>query len=503
MSEKIATASSSTAARRIFQIVPGGASGGCGTKGGSGKSGCGSAAGQSDLPNNLWDRIKDHPCYSEEAHHHFARMHVAVAPACNIQCNYCNHKYDCSNESRPGVVSEKITPEQAARKVLAVIARVPQLSVVGIAGPGDALANAEKTFRTFDLIQKSVPDIKLCLSTNGLALPEYVDTIRNFNIDHVTITINMVDPEIGARIYPWIFYRNQRWTGLDAAKILTERQMEGLEALTFAGVLVKVNSVMIPGVNNDHLREVNKAVKARGAFLHNIMPLLSDPAHGTHYGLTGQRGPTSAELKALQDACEGDMNLLRHCRQCRADAVGLLGKDLFADFTLDKLEVEPEYSPDTRRIYREFVEKEQADQRAARTQELKKLAGVWSDLKIQVAVTTKGSGRINEHFGHANEFQIYEVSTSGAKFVGHRKIEHYCMGGNEEVKVMPAILEALQGCVAVLVAKIGHCPRSDLEAAGIEAVSDYAHEYIETSALRYFERYLARMERTNPVQVAA
>ncbi|TIT53976.1 MAG: nitrogenase cofactor biosynthesis protein NifB, partial [Mesorhizobium sp.] len=30
----------------------------------------------------IWERIKDHPCFSEEAHHYFARMHVAVAPAC-------------------------------------------------------------------------------------------------------------------------------------------------------------------------------------------------------------------------------------------------------------------------------------------------------------------------------------------------------------------------------------------------------------------------------------
>ena len=42
-------------------------------------------------------------------------MHVAVAPACNIQCNYCNRKYDCANESRPGVVSERLTPEAAVR----------------------------------------------------------------------------------------------------------------------------------------------------------------------------------------------------------------------------------------------------------------------------------------------------------------------------------------------------------------------------------------------------
>ena len=72
-----------------------------------------------------------------EAHHYFARTHAAVAPACNIQCNYCNRKYDCANESRPGVVSETLTPEEAFRKVIAVANEVPQLSVLGIAGPGD------------------------------------------------------------------------------------------------------------------------------------------------------------------------------------------------------------------------------------------------------------------------------------------------------------------------------------------------------------------------------
>ncbi len=49
------------------------------------------------------EKIQQHPCYSKEAHQ-YARMHLPVAPACNIQCNYCNRKYDCSNESRPGVV---------------------------------------------------------------------------------------------------------------------------------------------------------------------------------------------------------------------------------------------------------------------------------------------------------------------------------------------------------------------------------------------------------------
>ncbi len=483
----------------IFEHKP---VGGCGATGGAGKSSCGSAAGKGDLPPEVWEKVKNHPCYSEQAHHHFARMHVAVAPACNIQCHYCNRKYDCSNESRPGVVSEKLTPELAAKKVLAVAAEIPQLTVVGIAGPGDALANPEKTFKTFQLIQSSAPDIRLCLSTNGLALPDYVQTIQDFNVDHVTITINMTDPEVGERIYPWIFYKHKRWTGRDAAKILAERQMEGLEMLTAKGILVKVNSVMIPGVNDDHLVAVNQAVKSRGAFLHNIMPLISEPEHGTHYGLTGQRGPSAQELKALQDKCEGDMNLMRHCRQCRADAVGLLGEDRSQEFTTDKVAaMEVNYDADARKAYQAFVEKEREDQQAAMQAELAGLAEEAGHANVLVAVATKGSGRINEHFGHAGEFQVFELTAAGAKFVGHRRVDHYCQGGYGEEETLETVISAINDCAAVFVAKIGLCPKKDLEQAGIEAVEEYAHQYIEQSLVAWFKGYLARLRSGEAVAV--
>ncbi len=442
----------------------------------------------------VWEKVKNHPCYSEQAHHHFARMHIAVAPACNIQCNYCNRKYDCANESRPGVVSEKLTPELAAKKVLAVAAEIPQLSVVGIAGPGDALANPAKTFKTFELIQKSAPDIKLCLSTNGLALPDFVQTISDFNIDHVTVTINMLDPEIGEQIYPWIFYNHKRWKGRDAAKILSERQLLGLEMLTAKGILVKVNSVLIPGVNDQHLGEVNKAVKERGAFLHNIMPLISDAAHGTHYGLTGQRGPSPQELKAVQDQCEGGANLMRHCRQCRADAVGLLGEDRGAEFSTDKIAaMDVSYDPQPHQAYLEYVEKERSDSSAARDAELAALNAQHSttDVPKLVAVATKGGGRINQHFGHAGEFQIYEVSAAGAKYVGQRRVEHYCQGGYGEEEVLEGVISMIQDCAAVFVAKVGLCPKKDLAAAGIEPVEEYAFEYTETSLLAWFRRQSA------------
>jgi nitrogen fixation protein NifB len=151
--------------------------------------------------------------------------------------------------------------------------------------------------------------------------------------------------------------------------------MQGLEMLTARGILTKINSVMIPGINDQHLVEVNRAVKSRGAFLHNIMPLISAPEHGTVFGLNGQRGPTAQELKALQDACEGEMNMMRHCRQCRADAVGLLGEDRSAEFTTDKIDaMEVVYDADTRKAYQELVEQERQATVAAKEAEKAELA---------------------------------------------------------------------------------------------------------------------------------
>jgi nitrogen fixation protein NifB len=389
-------------------------------------------------------------------------MHVAVAPVCNIQCHYCNRKYDCANESRPGVVSELLTPEQAVKKTLAVAATIPQLTVLGIAGPGDPLANPARTFPTFQMLSRQAPDIKLCVSTNGLALPDCVAELARHNIEHVTITINCVDPEVGQRIYPWVFWKNKRLRGRAAAAVLIERQQQGLEMLVERDILVKVNSVMIPGVNDQHLKEVSKTVKGKGAFLHNVMPLIAEAEHGTVYGLTGQRGPTPAELQALQDQCSGDMNMMRHCRQCRADAVGMLGEDRGAEFTVEKIDaLEIDYAAAMEKraaVHQAIRERLGAGDRPP-DQSMK---GVPSGTRpVLMAVASRSGGLINEHFGHAREFLVYEASPAGVRFIGHRKTDLYCSGGDtcgDAETTLGKTISALAGCEAVLCSKVGFEP---------------------------------------------
>ena len=490
-------------------------------------SGCdANACGSSDdqlgaLPEHIRAKVHNHPCYSEQAHHYFARMHVAVAPACNIQCHYCNRKYDCSNESRPGVVSEVLTPKQAVKKVMAVAANIPQMTVLGIAGPGDPLANLERTFATFRELSEKAPDIKLCVSTNGLNLPEAMDELCRHNIDHVTITINCVDPDVGAKIYPWIFWKNRRILGREGAAILIAQQQKGLEMLTARGILVKVNSVMIPGINDAHLVEVSKVVKAKGAFLHNVMPLIAEPEHGTFYGLMGQPGPTHEELQKLQDACAGDMNMMRHCRQCRADAVGMLGEDRGQEFTLDKIEeMEIDYpaamlkrAEVQARIAEELAIKDQA--RAAKTEWTKSVVGIHDARRearnsrpVLMAVATKGGGVINEHFGHAGEFLIYEAVHGDVRFIGHRKTTPYCEGGDtcgDGESALDRTLRELAGCEVVLCSKIGYEPWGPLEAAGIQPNGEHAFAPIEDAIAAVYEemRAAGKLEAKPLLQQAA
>jgi nitrogen fixation protein NifB len=256
---------------------------------------------------------------------------------------------------------------------------------------------------------------------------------------------------------------------------------------------------MIPGVNDKHLAEVSKIVKAKGAFLHNVMPLIAEAEHGTFYGVMGQRSPTQEELMELQDACSGDMNMMRHCRQCRADAVGLLGEDRGDEFTLDKIEdmeIDYQAAMEKRKVIHEAIAEEMHSKRAAKAESDAKHA---ADAKLTtrpvlMAVATSGQGVINQHFGHAKEFLIYEASPEGVRFMSHRKTDLYCSGDDtcgDGESVLQRTIRALEGCEAVLCSKIGYEPWDMLEQAGIAPNGEHAMEPIEDAVMAVYKEMVA------------
>ena len=273
-----------------------------------------------------WDptqlrKIQEHPCFSKKAAHFFGRMHLAVAPKCNIQCNYCIRKFDCVNESRPGVTSKVLTPEEALERVREVLERVHYIKVIAVAGPGEPLYN-EETFETFKLVKEEFPHLLRCMSTNGLLLPDRIDDLEELGIGTLTVTLNAIDPTIGKEIYSFVNYHGKIYRGEEGAEILLRNQLEGIREAVKRKILVKVNTVLIPTVNDKHIGDIAEKIGEMGVYMQNIMPLIPQ------FKFAHIAPPIPQEKREMQDKCREYLMQMTHCRQCRADAIGKLGKDI-------------------------------------------------------------------------------------------------------------------------------------------------------------------------------
>jgi nitrogen fixation protein NifB len=273
-----------------------------------------------------WDpeqmrKISEHPCFSEKACHAFGRCHIPVAPKCNIQCNYCIRDFDCVNESRPGVTTKVLNAQESIELVRKVMAQFPYIKVIGIAGPGEPLAN-EETFEALRLLHEEFPHLILCISTNGLLLPEKIDLLQKYGVDNITVTLNAIDPEIGSRIYQFVNYKGKRYHGLEAAKILLDNQMMGIKMAIDRKMIVKINTVYIPGINEKHIPEIARKVGEMGVYTFNVIPLIAQ------YKFADITPPTPEMKRKMQDECAQYVRQMRHCQRCRADAIGMLGKDV-------------------------------------------------------------------------------------------------------------------------------------------------------------------------------
>lgn len=261
-----------------------------------------------------------HPCFHPEGAGQYGRIHLPVAPACNVQCTYCNRVYDCAHESRPGVTSTVLGPREAAELVDDVLPRMPWITVVGIAGPGDAFAEPLRTLATLELIRRGHPTLHLCLSTNGLGIGEHVDALAQLNVGFVTVTVNAVDAEIGARLYSWIHWKGRKMSGTAAASLLLDRQLDAIARLKAKAITVKVNTVVVPGVNDRHVANIAAEMAGLKVDLHNLIAVISLPGTPLDKGTQ----PSSELMASLRRAAGNHLPQMHHCMRCRADAVGLL-----------------------------------------------------------------------------------------------------------------------------------------------------------------------------------
>lgn len=441
------------------------------------------------------ERTAQHPCFAAHCTGKNARIHLAVAPRCNIQCNYCLRKMDCVNETRPGVTSKVLSPEQAIARYDDAAERLDNLTVVGIAGPGDALANWEQTRETYAGIRARDPEVTFCLSTNGLQLPRYVDELAELSVTHLTVTLNAVDPEVGAKLYRFVEWDGERLTGRAAAERLLTNQLEGIRRAVDLGICVKINTVLVAGINVEHAVEVARVAAGLGVSYQNITCMIPVPGSAfEHLPVVDE-----ATHARVRKECSAYLPQIYHCRQCRADAVGKLGQDLSALF--DKLAAE--------RAAKEAAtaaETPKATVQAAPHAEAPMAEAVAaSDTKpdeshprtLRLAVATRSTTHVDEHFGHATSFYIYDTDGDDVRLVEERPVARFCEGpatcGRPDLdRNLAGALAAVADCDAVLALKVGPAPRHELARAGVRVIETY--DFIEDAAIDAYDAIVPQDE---------
>jgi len=373
--------------------------------------------------------LTQHPCFNSDARHHAGRIHLPVAPACNIQCNYCNRKFDCANESRPGVTSAVLSPEQAVNYLRHARKIMPQLTVVGIAGPGDPFASPEQTLETLRLVRKECPEMLLCVASNGLKLEPYVDELARLQVSHVTLTVNAVEPSIGAAVYAWVRDGRTILRGEAAARLLIERQESAIRALKAADIAVKVNTIVVPGLNENHVCAVGDKMRALGADIMNCISLY--PVEDTPFAGRGQIA--AGKMKQLRARLAEYLPQMDHCARCRADAVGLIG------------------APEDREL----------------TSIMQACANGADDAgRPYVAVASMEGVLVNQHLGEATRLWIFEADEGEPKLLELRYTPE--VGGG--FQRWRELAESITDCRAVVVSGVGRKPRWVLEQTGLKVI---------------------------------
>ncbi|MDP4089324.1 MAG: NifB/NifX family molybdenum-iron cluster-binding protein [Bacillota bacterium] len=90
-------------------------------------------------------------------------------------------------------------------------------------------------------------------------------------------------------------------------------------------------------------------------------------------------------------------------------------------------------------------------------------------MSYRIAFASSDGKVVNQHFGRAKKFIIFEIEGSSAEFVELRDNKPACEGFEHSEKALNRSVETLSDCRAVFVTQIGYGALAALQAKGIRA----------------------------------
>ncbi len=187
-------------------------------------------------------------------------LRISITDRCNLRCVYC-----MPEEGVPlGPKDELLTFEEIWR--IAAAARGLGFEKFRVTG-GEPLVRKD-AIELLRGLKARIGDATLALTSNGTLLHDRVDEVRAAGVDRLNISLDTLDPDR--------FFTLARRPGLELVLAAMER------ALLAGFERVKLNAVIVPGVNEDDLLPLAELARTRRLDVRFIeqMPLDGHPDGG-------------------------------------------------------------------------------------------------------------------------------------------------------------------------------------------------------------------------------
>ena len=165
-------------------------------------------------------------------------IRVSVTSRCNFRCLYCMPNTPFEWEPRENILSYE---EMFEFLKLAIDEGVKKIRITG----GEPLLRKDLD-KFVNMLYSYKPSLDLALTTNGYYLPEYAEKLKEAGLKRVNISLDSLKPEIAAKI---------------AQKDVLEKVLKGIDAAVKAGLKVKLNTVVMKGINDEEVLDIFEYAK--------------------------------------------------------------------------------------------------------------------------------------------------------------------------------------------------------------------------------------------------
>ncbi|MDT0265197.1 GTP 3',8-cyclase MoaA [Streptomyces sp. DSM 44915] len=203
-------------------------------------------------------------------------LRVSLTDRCNLRCTYCMPEEGLAWLAK----STLLTDDEIVRLVALAVG---ELGVTEVRFTGGEPLLRPGLVSIVARCAELRPRPRLSLTTNGIGLERTAEALRAAGLDRVNVSLDTLSPETFERLT-----RRRRHADV----------LRGLAAARAAGLTpVKVNSVLLPGVNDGEAPELLAWALAEGYELRFIEQMPLDAQHGWQRGQMITAGEILAALE--------------------------------------------------------------------------------------------------------------------------------------------------------------------------------------------------------------